>query len=98
MWPLAAAGGALELGGVLANMGAQDQVSAARGAAMATQLQKQGELNNQIFADATNSQNRYQNFGGQMDTRATDLANFYRTQGTSLPISGPTTGTIPASS
>lgn len=91
------AGAALTAGGIIANSAAQDQVAGARAAASNTETARQAALNNQIFALAGQSANRYQNFDGQMGDRTAQLSKFYDAQGTSLPPSGATAGTVPAS-
>lgn len=97
MLPLLAAGAGLQLGGVLANMGAGDQVAAARAAASNAENARQTAWNNQIFDLAGQSRGRYADFSGQMANKTADLSKFYNAQGTTLPPSGPTAGTIPAS-
>lgn len=97
MDPLLGAGIGLQLGGMLANMGASGQVDAARGAALSAENARQNAWNNQIFDLAGKSRGRYADFSGQMADKTADLSKFYNAQGTTLPPSGPTAGTIPAS-
>jgi hypothetical protein len=92
---LAGAGLAGELGGAGLGALANGQVAAARKAAQDAELQRQQRWDQQIQTLQNQNLQGYNNIQPQMDTRAANVADFYKATGGDLPSSGPTAGTMP---
>lgn len=95
---VSAAGGLLSLGSMLANSSAEGQNAAARNNTMQGFNQRQGGWDRETNAFNANSREGYGGAEGKMATRAGEVSDFYKSQNGGLPVSGPTTGVIPASS
>lgn len=83
--PLTIAGIALTAGSTLANSIANNQVSGARTAALSAERERQNAFDAEAQTLNTQSQDRYQDFGGQQGASASTLADFYRGQTTGVP-------------
>ena len=96
--PLTIACAVLTAGSVAANSIAQSQVAAARNDALNAERIRQQGLDREADAINLRSQDRYQDFGGQQDRRATSLSDYFR-QHTTAPTTGPQAApSIPSSS
>lgn len=96
--PISAGAAVLSAGSMLANSSAQDQVSSARSGVLSAEAGRQQGFNTEANNLNTASANGYDNTTGKMADRAMSVAKFYGSQNGGLPTSGPTAGTIPASS
>ena len=93
--PLTIGSIALTLGGAGANYMSQQQVDSARSGAMAAERIRQQGLDQQAAALNTTSQDRFNDFGGQQETRAKSLTDMFTEAPAQLP---PTAAPMPASS
>jgi hypothetical protein len=93
--PLTIAGVALSAISTGLNYAAQAKVQRARDDAMAAERVRQNSLDREAQALNLTSQNRFQDFGGQQDQRATQLSDFFTDQQVAEP--GPAEA-LPASS
>lgn len=96
--PISVGAGVLTLGSMAANSIASDQVASARSGVLSSEAQRQRGFDQETNAFNTSSTNGYDNTQGKMGQRAMQVADFYKSQNGGLPVSGPTTGVIPASS
>lgn len=78
--PLTIAGIALTAGSTVANTMAQNKIQNARDDAMAAERIRQQSLNREAAALNTQSQDRYQDFSGQQDEKATQLGDYFAQQ------------------
>lgn len=85
----------LTIAGTGANYIAQQQVSEARSGALAAERIRQQQLDQQAAALNTQSQDRFQDFGGQQEQRAKSLTEMFTQMPAALP---PTADPMPASS
>ncbi len=78
--PLTIAGIALTAGSTVANSIASNKVQKARNDAMAAERIRQNGFEQQAQALNTKSQDRYQNFNGQEDQKASELGKYFTDQ------------------
>jgi len=93
--PLTIAGIALTAGSTVANTVAQGKVTKARDDALAAERIRQGGLDQEAAALNTQSQDLYQDFGGQQDAAATKLGDYFAGQTAAEPTTAealPTSG------
>lgn len=83
--PLTIAGVALTAGSTVANYAAQQKVQRARDDAMAAERIRQQGLDKEAAALNTQSQDRYQDFEGQQDQKAGQLAEYFTGQDVAEP-------------
>lgn len=96
--PVTIGGLVLSAGGMVANSAAQSQVEGARSSAMNAEMFRQGEYDRDAVNVNATARGRYANAQGDMDAKRKEVADFYKTNSSDLPTSGPTTGAIPESS
>lgn len=96
--PVTAGAAVLSAGSMLANNEAQSEVAGARSGVLSSEAGRQQGFNTEANNFNTASTAGYDNTTGKMAGRAADVSNFYKSQNGGLPVSGPTTGVIPASS
>lgn len=77
---ITAAGIALSGAGALANSRAQSKVAKARSATLAQERARQDALETEAGKLNTQSQDRYQDFGGQQDAKAQELGDYFSAQ------------------
>lgn len=92
--PITIAGVALSAGGLAANTVANNRVQKARKDAMAAERIRQQGLDAEAAALNLGSQDRYQGFQGQQDTRGSELGQYFQEQAS--PLDTPVTA-MPAS-
>jgi len=78
--PITLAGIALTVGSTVANTVAQNKIRAARDNAMAAERMRQNKFDQESDALNVRSQDRYQDFGGQQDQRASELGDYFTGQ------------------
>jgi len=78
--PITIAGAALLAGSTVANQVAANRVQKARDNAMAAERTRQNAFDQQAQALNTRSQDRYQDFSGQQDDKASELGQYFTDQ------------------
>jgi hypothetical protein len=98
--PVTIAGAVLTGAGMAANSAAAGQVAKARNGAMQAERIRQQAYDQETAALNTQSQNRYQDFGGQQEQKAKSLGDYFNAQNTTAAPAAPDApaATAPASS
>lgn len=86
--PMTIVGAALTGASMVANNAAQNRVEKARKGAMTAERIRQNALQQEQNALAAQSTDRYQNFQGEQDQRASELGDFLKSQNQGLPQDG----------